>query len=265
MTTAITPRVSIVLPVRNAAATIDVALRSVFEQTLEDFECLVVDDGSTDGTADRLSEWSDPRLRVLRQPHQGLVPALRRGVAEVRAPYIARLDADDAWEDRTKLAQQVAYLDEHPECVVVGTWFTAAYPDGSTSLVRPPADDRELKRNLLRSATLAHPTVVFRKAAYDAAGGYRDHFGTFAEDLDLWFRMGRNGAFHVLPIVGLRYAVHASARSQANSWRQSLKVVAVGCENLPHIRIYPDLPRGLLKQLRLLLMASAIWFRRVFG
>ena len=251
-----TPRVSVVLPVHNAETTIDEALRSVFEQSFKDFECIVVDDGSTDGTAARLDAWSDSRLRVVHNPHRGLVSALRHGVVEARAPYIARLDADDTWESPDKLAQQVEYLDRHPDCVVVGTWFTLVRPDGSTLSVQPPTEDRELRRNFLRHATLAHPTVVFRKSVYEAVGGYRERFD-LAEDFDLWFRMGRKGRLHVLPVVGLRYATGQGGRSDTRALRQCAAALMVAVVNLPHVATYPGLPVSLLRLLTQTLALSA--------
>src|SRR5437764_3823720 len=136
----ITPKVSIVLPTYQAASTINDALTSVFRQTFESFECIVVDDGSTDDTVAHLSGWSDPRFCVIRQPHRGVVTALRRGADEAKGQYIARLDADDTWEDPRKLARQLEYLDEHPECVVIGTAFRVVRPAGSTTLVQPPTE-----------------------------------------------------------------------------------------------------------------------------
>ena len=251
-----TPRVSVVLPVHNAETTIDDALRSVFEQSFEDFECIVIDDGSTDETSARLDAWSDPRLRVFNDPHRGLVSALRRGVEEARAPYIARLDADDTWENPDKLAQQIEYLDRHADCVVVGTWFTLVRPDGSTLSVQPPTEDRELRRDFLRHATLAHPTVVFRKSVYEAVGGYRKRFD-LAEDFDLWFRMGRKGRFHVLPVVGLRYATGRGGRSDTRALRQCGAALMVAVVNLPHVATYPGLPVSLIKLLGQFAVLSA--------
>jgi glycosyltransferase involved in cell wall biosynthesis len=256
------PRVSIVLPARNAAGSIDEALASVLAQTFEDFECIVVDDGSDDETAERVRGWSDPRIRLVSQPPKGLVAALRRGVDFAEAPYIARLDADDAWEDRTKLQQQVEHLDRSGECVVVGTWFRLVHPDGSSMVVRPPSEDGELRRRLLGDATLAHPAVVFRKSVYEAVGGYRSRFD-LAEDADLWFRMGRRGTFYVLPLVGLRYAVGGGGRSEAQAWRQCAASLALVLANLPHIRAYPGLPQTVATLLRRLVVLSVLRVRDI--
>ncbi|HMO65446.1 MAG TPA: glycosyltransferase family 2 protein, partial [Verrucomicrobiota bacterium] len=116
-----TPRVSVVLPVFNALATLPRAVASVRAQTFTDWELVAVDDGSTDGSGEWLARAAkeEPRLRVLRRPHAGLVPALKDGLDAARGEFIARLDADDeCLPDR--LAAQVAMLDADPSFGVAG-------------------------------------------------------------------------------------------------------------------------------------------------
>ena len=112
------PRVSVLLPVRDGARFLREALDSVLAQTLADFELLVVDDGSTDETPEILASVGDERLRVLRQEPAGLVAALERGIGEARAPYLARMDADDV-SLPCRLERQVAFLDEQSQVALV--------------------------------------------------------------------------------------------------------------------------------------------------
>lgn len=194
------PLVSVILPVRDGAPWLDEAVASIRAQTLSDLECVVVDDGSRDDSrviarahADR-----DSRVRVLcgNRP-RGLVAALTTGIAAARAPYIARMDADDvALPER--LALQVAALDSLPELSVVGsriayrpegpgTGGLDAYVEWQNSLLEPDA----IHRDLFVESPLVHPTVVVRRAALDAVGGYRD-LG-WPEDYDLWMRIILSG------------------------------------------------------------------------
>ena len=195
-----TPRVSVLIPVYNAVGTLGAALRSVEWQTLEDWEALVADDGSTDGSLElaRARAAADPRIRVLALPHRGLVPALQEGLRACRAPLVARMDADDLSRP-DRLLRQVAYLERHPGVDVVGsrvrifpvatcTEGMARYETWLNSLVEP----EELTRDLFVESPLVHPSVVVRRSALLAAGGYREARGP--EDYDLWLRMWERGA-----------------------------------------------------------------------
>jgi glycosyltransferase involved in cell wall biosynthesis len=114
------PRVSVLLPIRNAHPTLDAALESLREQTRVDFEIVAVDDGSDDGTEGRLDEWArvEPRLRVIHQSPLGLVAALNRGLAAARGDLIARMDADDTCHPE-RLARQADFLTGHADAGVV--------------------------------------------------------------------------------------------------------------------------------------------------
>src|SRR5207237_10277673 len=117
------PRVSVLLPVWNGEAFLEQAMESILRQTLSSFELIVIDDGSTDRSAAIAEEFAsrDPRMRVLRRPHEGLSAALNAGIAAARGEYVARMDADDI-SAPDRLRKQVAYLDAHPACVAVGAW-----------------------------------------------------------------------------------------------------------------------------------------------
>lgn len=195
-----TPRLSVLLPVHDAVGTLAAALRSVRWQTFQDWEAVLVDDGSTDGSLElaHAAAREDPRLRVLPRPHQGLVPALQAGLAECRAPLVARMDADDLCRP-DRFARQVECLDAHPQVAAVGSLVRvfpmatrtpgmARYEEWLNSLLSP----EEIGRDLFVESPLVHPSVTFRRAAVEAVGGYRDSGGP--EDYDLWLRMWERGA-----------------------------------------------------------------------
>src|SRR5260370_10615347 len=118
-----TPVISVIMPVRNGAEWLAEAVASVRAQEFGDFECLIVDDGSDDGTTALLSGFAaaDHRIRLLRQAPQGIVAALNTAIAAARAPYLARLHADDrARPDR--LRKQLAFMQAHPEVGLLGTF-----------------------------------------------------------------------------------------------------------------------------------------------
>src|SRR4051812_12524034 len=144
-------QISVVMPVWNGESFLAEAIESILAQTCRDFEFLIIDDGSTDGTPAILREFEarDPRVRVLWQQHEGLVAALNAGLAAARAPLIARMDADDvSTPERFEL--QLAYLQAHPECVVLGTAMLVTDPDGAPIYTQPAETcHATLLRNLL--------------------------------------------------------------------------------------------------------------------
>ena len=182
------------MPVRNAAGTVLEAINSVRQQNFSDWDLIVVDDGSSDGTSRILDEASrnDRRVRVIFRPRDGISAALNRGIKESCARYIARLDADDlALPDR--LAAQVAFITENPSIGLVASQVRfggdrqeaggyAAYLDWSNALLTPC----EIYLNRFVESPLAHPSVLFRRELVKVHGGYRD--GDFPEDYELWLR-----------------------------------------------------------------------------
>lgn len=209
------PAVTVLLPVRNGAATVAKAAGSILRQSFSSLELLIVDDGSDDATPAVLAALADDvRVRVVRQAKLGLVAALNRGLAEARATLIARMDADDvAAPDR--LARQVALLAAAPEVALVGTGWRVVASDGSTRLVvLPPETDAGLRTAMATANALAHPTVMFRREAVRAVGGYRAAF-LLAEDYDLWLRLMDRYRAACIADVLLDYREHAGQ----SAWR----------------------------------------------
>lgn len=190
----IAPRVSILLPYRDAAATLAAALDSLAAQTLHAWECLLIDDGSRDASAAIAAAYADrdPRFRLLRAGG-GIVDALNRGIAAAQAPLLARMDADDlALPGR--LARQAALFDDDDQLTVAGCLVECFPADHVTdgmrryvawlnSLIEPAA----IRDALFVESPIAHPSAMMRRAAVLAAGGYRDLDGP--EDYDLWLRL----------------------------------------------------------------------------
>jgi glycosyltransferase involved in cell wall biosynthesis len=193
------PEISVLLPARNAAATLDAALRSLVIQSEPRWECVVIDDHSTDGTPELSRQWArrDPRVRVLGHPGRGIVAALNAALEAARAPLLARLDADDICEPR-RLELQKRWLQQHPEAGLVscrvrfgGNPHAAAgyarYVDWLNSVITP----EEIYLARFIESPLAHPSVMFRRELVERFGGYRE--GEFPEDYELWLRWMRRG------------------------------------------------------------------------
>jgi glycosyltransferase involved in cell wall biosynthesis len=188
------PLVSVVLPVFNAASTLERAVESIRHQTHVDWELVVADDGSTDDTPRLLGRLArcEPRLRVLSLPHAGIVAALNAASSLARAPLIARMDADDECHPE-RLAAQVGFLERHPEIGLAGSLVSfggdpcaaagyALHVEWMNQVVTPA----EVALNRFIESPFAHPSVMFRRELVDRFGGYRD--GLFPEDYELWLR-----------------------------------------------------------------------------
>ena len=204
------PEVSVLLPVHNGTAFLDDALHSLASQTLTDFEVIAVDDGSTDGSRERLEAarrefaW----LSVVAQEHGGGSRARNRAWAKSRGRFIARMDADDlAAPDR--LETQAAFLRGAPAVGVCGSWFRTFGPSGG-GVVKVPVSDAAIRARLVFGSAFAHPAVMIRRELLASSTGAYEPAEDGVEDYGLWLRLASRTAFHNLPRVLLHYRQHAA-------------------------------------------------------
>jgi hypothetical protein len=233
------PRVAVLLPARDAAATLRAAAVSILRGSFRDLTLLVVDDGSRDATAEvaaRLAE-RDPRVRLIRGPGEGIARALNRALAGVDAPLLARMDADDvAWPRR--LALQVEALQADATLAAVGAQVRllprALVRDGMRRYVAwlngltTPA---LVARDLFVEAPLVHPATLLRRAPLEALGGWRD--GPFPEDYDLWLRLaGAGGRLTNLPTTLLDWRESAGRLTRTDGRYALPRHMALKCAAL---------------------------------
>ena len=183
------PGVTVLMAAYNAAEYVGPAIESVLGQTYADFELLVVDDGSTDSTVEIVRSFADPRVRLLSlEQNSGAAHARNHGMRAARADLIAILDADDiAYPER--LEHQVAYMDDHPGCSLLGGAFDLI--DGSGSIqgtVLSPCETGMIRWRLLTRNVIGHSTVMLRRRDALAAGGYPEDLRN-GQDYALWSAM----------------------------------------------------------------------------
>ncbi len=215
------PVVSVVMPVRNGMPYIDEAIRSICKQTFTDWELVVVDDGSTDGTASLLEQWvqADARIRVIRQDAQGLVAASNAAVGAARGRYVARLDSDDIAHAK-RLAWQVACMERNPKLLAIGSAIQL-FGDRS-GLLFTPLTNWGCKGRLLFENCFAHSSVMLRYSMIKHLKPIYQAQTDFAEDLALWVRIAHLGSFANIPLPLVKYRVHPRqvSREQAKSLRK---------------------------------------------
>jgi glycosyltransferase involved in cell wall biosynthesis len=200
----------VLMPTYNNAAFLHESMTSIREQSFEDFEFIIVDDGSDDGSWPilEIAAKEDERIRLIRnEANQGIVYSLNRGLAACRARYIARMDGDDV-ALRERLERQAAFLDEHPETVALGG--ALRYVDGrgrDMGIVRTC----ETEGSLLARNPLLHPTVMLRREVLVRLNLRYEERYRYAEDYFLWLQLSRAGKLSALRDVVLKYRLTQGA------------------------------------------------------
>ncbi len=188
--TVIVPRVSVVMSVYNGERYLREAVDSILNQTFEDFEFIIINDGSTDGTREILESYRDPRIRLFHQQNIGMCRSWNKGLALALGEYIARMDADDISLPE-RLESQMRLFEQRPEVSVVGC--AARVIGGKTQGVwMPDFTETTLPARALVGCPLAHGTVVFRRDEVIGVGAYDERF-PIAEDYELWVRLAWQG------------------------------------------------------------------------
>lgn len=183
------PRVSVLMSVYNGARYLREAVDSILDQSFGDFEFIIVDDGSSDGTPAILDSYADPRIvRLHNETNIGLTRSLNKGLAAARGEYVARQDADDISLPE-RLAKQVAYLDIERKITLVGTAHIEIDAEGKTLRTMVPLlKPAEIKDHLLYQSCFCHGSVMMRLMAATSVGGYRESLSV-TQDRDLWIRL----------------------------------------------------------------------------
>lgn len=190
MSAAAKPLVTVLMSVYNGARYLPEAVASILNQTFEDFEFVIVNDGSTDGTRFYLLSIPDPRVRIVQNPQNlGLAASLNRGLDRARGRFIARMDADDVAAPE-RLERQVAFLRRNPKVGVLGTGRLMIDPQGrALSLARPAVTNLAVRWKLLLGNPFAHPSVMVRRDLLDAHKLRYDETFRTAQDYELWTRL----------------------------------------------------------------------------
>ena len=267
------PLISVVMPVHNALPFLSESIRSILAQTLTDFEFVILDDASTDGSLGFLREWSrrDQRIQIHESKQRlGLAGSSNAVVSKARAPIVARMDADDVAHPE-RLRKQWDIIASCPDVAVVGTLCNGI--DATGQEVRPRDRWRLVRRSVY--VPFPHGSAMFRREVFDQVGGY-DEESVRGEDQDLFSKMATCGRVLTLPDVLYSYRYHSSnatlingARAVGENHSQNGNALAafymLGAMRLwagdPPKLLQPMLQRKSLKwnPKTLMILASAIW------
>lgn len=227
------PRISVILPVYNGAADLKKAIDSILAQTFIDFELIIINDGSTDESANIIDSINDQRVIVVHQQNAGLAASLNRAIEMARGVFVARQDQDDI-SLATRLACQLEYMEKNPRCALLGTRAEIWVGDCKTMRVHDhPVDDASLRFELLFNNPFVHSSVMLKKSALEAIGSYTtDPDRQPPEDYELWSRLARHYMIANLPerMTIYREVPESMSRVGPNPFLD--KLVMISAENI---------------------------------
>jgi glycosyltransferase involved in cell wall biosynthesis len=206
MSSQISPPITVLMTVYNGMPYLHEAVESIFRQTFQDWQFVIVNDGSTDGSGAYLEGLDDPRVKLIHQENQGLAAALNRGIEHCHSEYVARLDCDDvAMPDR--LAKQYEFLSKRPQVGLVGTQFERLGTARSGFPSKLPCDHATIMDALLDAKhAMCHSTIMCRTELLKQVGGYWPDY--ISEDWDLYLKIGERAKLANLEDVLLHVRVH---------------------------------------------------------
>jgi len=217
-------KVTVLMPVYNAELYIRKAIDSIINQTFDDFEFLIFNDGSTDSSADIIRSYTDKRIKFCdSHQNQGHVYHLNHGIEIATGEYIARMDADDI-SLPTRLKEQVNFMDRSPNVGICGTWFKFI---NSSYIVKHPTDDSQIRLALLNNCAIGHPTVMLRTGLLRRFNLRYDLSLVPAEDYLMWVKLTQHCKLANIPKVLLEYRIHSYQISSARKSDQEKKAELV--------------------------------------
>lgn len=219
--------VTVLMTVYNGMPFVRQAVQSVLDQTLTDWRCVIVNDGSSDATREFLESINDSRFVILHQENAGIAAAMNHGLQHCDTRYVARLDADDVALP-TRLAEQVAFLEKHPEVGLVGAQVVPMGERGLGSSLRLPLEHHAITNALMAGRhAVVHSSIMLRTAMLRQAGGYWTL--SMGEEYDMMLRVGEISRLANLDQVLLLYRVHQGSLT-ANAMRLARFRIALACE-----------------------------------
>lgn len=245
------PRISVLMPVYNGEKYLQDAIESVLNQSLPDFEFIIINDGSKDKSEEIISKYKEKDARIVyikNEQNLGIQRTLNKGLSFAKADHIARMDSDDIWCDKNKLQKQLDFLEKNPDHALIGTAMETMDENGNKlQTITYKQNDTEIREAILFSSQFAHPSVMISAKALNEIGFYsekKQHKNV--EDYELWLRIGTRYKFANLPDVCLRYRIHPQSVSMQNQFKHRLDWIRLTTE---YSKFYPHATKALLTKI----------------
>ena len=258
------PLISVILPVYNGSTYLGAALSSILSQSSQDFELVVINDGSTDDSESVIKNYNDSRIHYVYQQNHGLPATLNKAIGLACGEFIARQDQDDI-SFPLRLQKQVEFLIANPDVGMVGTNAEVWADNTKTDrLLEHPADDASIKFNLLFDNPFVHSSVMIRRSVFEKVGVYcEDKTRQPPEDYELWSRVAREFKVANIPKVLLAYREVAGSMSRTGLNPFLNRLITISAENIawysnrditsPEVLaiaklahgVYTDIPKGI--------------------
>jgi glycosyltransferase involved in cell wall biosynthesis len=201
------PLVTVLMPVYNAQLYLGEAIDSILQQTYGNFELLIINDGSTDGSEEIILGYKDSRIKHIKnEQNLKLIATLNKGFSLATGKYIARMDADD-YSLNQRLEKQVAFMEANPKVAMAGSWFESL--GKNSKIVKYESDVNSIRFKMLYQTQFCHPSVILRKAVTDQLLVLFDPAYVHAEDYELFSRLAYQFKVYNLPEVLLKYRIHS--------------------------------------------------------
>jgi glycosyltransferase involved in cell wall biosynthesis len=226
-------KVTVLMAVYNAGEYLQIAVESILTQTFSDFNFLIINDASTDTSADFLEQLNDPRIKLIHnQTNLGLTRSLNVGLQQISTEYIARLDADDVAHPQ-RLEKQIRFLDKHPDYILVGSSYRLI--DGESKVIDSvikPMDHVELMWLFHTRTALEHGSVTYRHGIKNFPPLQYDAKYRTAQDYDFWLRMLKQGKGAIMPDLLLDYRQHSQNITSTLPSQQMQNIKSISAEFL---------------------------------
>ncbi|HRJ54150.1 MAG TPA: glycosyltransferase family A protein [Candidatus Thiothrix moscowensis] len=230
------PLISVILPVYNGEVWLKDAIQCVLDQTFQDFELIIINDGSTDKSWDTICSFTDIRIKAYHQNNIGLAATLNRGINLSQGSFIARQDQDD-WMHPERLAKQISFLNKHSDYAGVGTWAEIRQDNNPTKRYHHhPTENKTLQLILLFDNPFVHSSMLLRRAPLIQLGGYCiDPARQPPEDYELWSRLAKQYNIANLDSVLTAYREVAGSMSRTSNNPFQEKVIRISAENIHYL------------------------------